>query len=298
MSSHKFDLYQTITNQLIDIMESGTKPWTMPFDDSCKLPKNFKTGESYKGINIILLWVASMSAGYKSPLWITFNQAKSLGAKINKGEKSTMITFYKTKEIEEDGETKTIPVIKYYRVFNIEQTNIEVDRESEDKKVNKNFDENVENKYCEIEQLIINNLGVKSIDHNSGSAYYKPDSDTIHLPPKKLFYCSKEMAATLIHEAIHATGHKSRLDRFSGKNNRFKSYDYSVEEIIAESASVFVLAELGINSDIHGHASYIESWIKHAKKDKRFLFKVFSDASKAAEFFLEKIYKNEKKIAA
>lgn len=294
MSQTNFDIHKHITAELIQVMEQGVKPWQLPFDQSIQLPMNYQTGEKYNGINIVLLWIAARNAGFQSPYWLTFNQIKSKGGKVNKGEKSTMIIFYKTKEIEEDGETKTIPIIKYYRVFNIQQTDIKIPKHS----VNKIYDQVVEADYNTISNLIVDNLGVSSINHDSGSAYYQPKSDSIHLPDKSLFFCSKEMFATLIHEAIHATGHKSRLDRFSGKNNRYGSYDYSVEEIIAESASVFVLAELGIQSDFHGHASYIDSWIKNAKEDKKFLFKVFSDASKAANYFMDMVYPKSIKSAA
>jgi antirestriction protein ArdC len=75
----KFNLYQTVTDRIIASLKAGVipweKPWKSPHFTGGPFPCNFRTGRSYRGINIMLLW----SSSYSSPFWITFNQANPHG---------------------------------------------------------------------------------------------------------------------------------------------------------------------------------------------------------------------------
>ena len=60
---------------------------------------------------------------FDSPFYVTFEQARSLGGTVRKGEKSTLVVFWKLLEsLEKDGSTKKTPFLRYYNVFNFTQT--------------------------------------------------------------------------------------------------------------------------------------------------------------------------------
>jgi antirestriction protein ArdC len=121
------DLYQQVTDQIIEALSQSTN-WIMPWHQKgLKLPQNVLTQNSYSGINILSLWIASYKNHYSSPLWGTYKQWQSLGAQVRKGEKSHSIVFYKNFEVEErneeTGEPETIKrfVLKSSSVFNVAQ---------------------------------------------------------------------------------------------------------------------------------------------------------------------------------
>lgn len=63
------------------------------------------------------------NAGFSSPMFMTFNQARKLGGNVRKGEKASLSLFYSTLEVEEEGraDTKMIPYAKQNNVFNVDQ---------------------------------------------------------------------------------------------------------------------------------------------------------------------------------
>ncbi len=48
-------------------------------------------GLPYRGINVIMLWSASVVAGYACPRWLTYKQAQELGGNVNKGERGELV---------------------------------------------------------------------------------------------------------------------------------------------------------------------------------------------------------------
>ena len=84
------DIYQAITDRIIESLENGVAPWVKPWA-SCGAPRNAVTGREYSGINTILLAMAP----YANPLWLTYNQAKAVGAMVRKGEHGTQVVFFK-----------------------------------------------------------------------------------------------------------------------------------------------------------------------------------------------------------
>lgn len=126
----KTDVYTKITDQIIAELEKGVRPWYTPWAAghvagpvSRPLRSN---GKPYSGINVIMLWATAMERGYSAPIWMTFKQAKELGAHVRKGEKGALVvyasTFTKT-EANANGEEveRDIPFLKGYTVFNVEQ---------------------------------------------------------------------------------------------------------------------------------------------------------------------------------
>ncbi len=50
----KFDLHQTVTNRIIELLEQGTVPWRKPWSSSGP-PMNAITKHAYQGINLWML---------------------------------------------------------------------------------------------------------------------------------------------------------------------------------------------------------------------------------------------------
>src|SRR3954454_4709786 len=104
------NIYEMVTERIIEKLENGVIPWRMPFQKGMAV--NWNTGKPYRGINAMLL---------DSGEYATFKQIKDSGGKVKKGEKSQMVVFWKMLEIE-DGESekdKTIPLMRFYKVFEI-----------------------------------------------------------------------------------------------------------------------------------------------------------------------------------
>ena len=85
----------------------------------------------------------------------------------------------------------------------------------------------------------------------------------------------------------HASGHPSRLNRETlNESYRFGDLAYAKEELRAELASVFLLAERGIPHNPDTHAAYLSAWIENLKTDKHEIFRAARDAHRAADFLI------------
>lgn len=277
----KTDVYQTVTNSIIESLERGVKPWVCPW--KCKgavsgIPSNFSTGQAYTGMNIMLLWCSAAKHGFQDPRWLTYHQATEQGAQVRKGETGTTGIFYKTLEKENDaGELERIPMLKTFTVFNIEQTDgLNLDEDIGPQPVTE-FDP-----LPDVEALF-QRTGA-NINERGQQAFYQPSTDEIWLPERHLFADAANFYATGLHELVHWTGAKSRLDR--GKGGKFGSESYAFEELIAELGCAFLMADLGVSGEVQ-HESYIASWLKTLKDDKRYIFQAASAASKAHRFLME-----------
>ena len=266
----KFD---EMTAKLIEKIESGESTnWIKPWKTG--LPKNHITGKHYSGANIVFLWNEAEEKGYSSNDWLTFNQIRKLGATVKKGEKATPVFFFKPFEIEEEDEetgeviVKTIPLLKVYNVFNIDQTTIEVEK-------------NEVEKTPEIEEFITN---TGAVIKQALQAYYQPKNDFIGIPSIETFISEEHYYSTLLHELAHWTGHPSRLNR--DQSGKFGSEDYAFEELIAETASCFLNAELGIDWEEMQHTEYLKSWLKAIKAEPKILWKAASQAQKVVNYLM------------
>ncbi|MEQ5117372.1 ArdC family protein [Morganella morganii] len=275
----KPDMYQTVTDNIIRALEAGVKPWVCPWTGSWAasgLPANFSTGTAYSGINIMLLWSSAAELGYTDPRWLTYKQAAEQGGQVRKGEHGTTIIYYKMLEKEnEAGETEHIPMLKTFTVFNVQQIdNLAVEYAA----LPAASFEPIE----KAEALTVRS-GAK-ITEKGIQAFYRPSTDEIYLPERFRFNNSADFYATQLHELIHWTGAKSRLNREKG--GKYGSDKYAFEELIAELGCAFLMADLGITGDVQ-HESYISSWLKALNDDKRFIFKAASAASKAHRYLRE-----------
>lgn len=294
----KFDVYQHVTDQIIASIEAGTPAWRKPWTgDMPGIPfPRRSTGEHYRGINIVMLWITATEKGYRSPFWFTFRQAKDLGAFVRKGEKSSTIVKYGTveKKDEETGEDKAIPYAKAYRVFNADQID-GLPEEYHGAPVEEPRDLGTEPNSALDAFFAATGIEIRTTDEPR--AYYRPSEDFIHMPPISTFHNAEGYYSTLAHEACHATGHKTRLDRFSRFADR-KAVAF--EELIAELGNCMLCAQLGLTPQFDQSAAYIESWLRALKDDKRLIFKAASEAQKAADLLIQAVPGNvtEKRAAA
>lgn len=277
----KIDIYDSITAKIVAQLESGVLPWNSQWKkkQSCNSRPLRSCGTAYQGINVIVLWIASLEFGYSSPYWMTFNQTKELGGNVKKGEKGTRVVYASTFTKEDEaGKDVTIPFLKTYTVFNVEQCENLPAKFYPEAKAEEivNEGERIENA-----DAFFASLGSK-VSYGGSRACYIPSLDAIEMPNFEDFVSPEAFYSVLAHEHIHWTA--KRVERDLG-GKRFGDEGYAMEELVAELGAAFTCADLGINSMAKpDHAAYIQSWIKVLKNDKRAVFTAASLSSKAVEF--------------
>jgi antirestriction protein ArdC len=273
----KTDHYQQITDSIIAKLEAGVSPWAPGWAGARASRPLRSCGEAYRGINVILLWMQAIEAGYSSPFWMTYKQAEELGGQVKKGAKGSRIVFFSAfdKEVESaDGskETKSIPFLKTYCVFNAEQF---YPTAEESAKL-------PESERIQAVQDWATATGAR-ITEEGARAFYRKSDDSVTMPEFSRFVSADAWASTLAHELTHWTGHGSRLNR--DLSGRFGDASYAMEELIAEMGAAFALADLGVSAvPRDDHASYLASWLAVLKADKRAIVTAAAAAGKAAEF--------------
>lgn len=280
------DVYQRITDRIIAELEEGARPWFKPWSADhmagrVSMPLR-STGEPYRGVNVISLWMTASVSGFACPYWFTFRQAQELGANVRKGEKGTLVVYANriTKtETDAKGEEveREIPYLKGYTVFNGDQIDGLPARFTERQAA----PQITPAQRIEAAEQFFRATGA-TLRHGGNRAYFAPALDVIQMPPFESFRDAESYTATLAHEFIHWTGHYSRLAReFTGK---FGSEKYAEEELCAELGSAFLCADLAITPETRpDHAAYIGSWLKALKGDKRLIFKAAAHAQRAAD---------------
>lgn len=280
----KADVYQEVTNKIIDLMETHGTNWCKPWESNglaSGLPFSVTSRAAYSGINVVLLW----AAGYSSSEWGTFKAWQAKGAKVRSGEKGTPIIFFKQLPVKDKDtdEKKMIPMIKQFYVFNAEQVE---GYEPEPIKTLEPLE------LLDNAEKFIKNTGATIHKVAGDNAYYRPSTDSITVPLPEQFKGEAHSDrlhgyyGTVLHELTHWTGSKKRLDREKGI--RYGDEKYAKEELIAELGAAFLCAELGISSEPReDHAHYLNSWLKALKDDKKLIVKAASQARKACEFLKE-----------
>lgn len=280
MANVKFNIYEEITNRIIEQLENGIIPWHKPWSGVTSGAYNRISKKPYSLLNQMLLKHDGEYATYK--------QWSDIGGKIKKGEKSEIVVFWKILNVEEnkDGktETKLIPLLKYINVFHISQV------DGVESKTVKLIEHNpieeaeqIKNDYVNRENIVIKEL-------ITDKAFYSPSRDFIQVPCKEQYKDIMEFYSTLFHEMIHSTGHRDRLGRLdcSIKFASFGTEDYSKEELIAEIGSAFLMNHIGIETSktFNNSAAYIQSWLRVLKDDNRFIVSASSKAEKAMKYIL------------
>lgn len=280
------DIYQSVTDRIIEAIEAGAGQWQMPWhvtNGSGVGPVNISSEKSYRGVNVLMLWCASMIEGYTSPVWGTYRQWQAEGAQVRRGEKSTSIVFYKALDRSAGGDSENEPaendprrtrfVARGFSVFNADQVDgfdhVPVRIDSEITRV-----EHVEGWIASLNP---------DVRHGGSKAFYSPIADYIQMPPLNSFKEIVPYYSTLLHELTHWSGHKSRCDR--DLKGRFGDLHYAMEELVAELGAAFLCSALGLEVDPRpDHAQYIDYWLRVLKSDKRAIFTAASSAQRAVDW--------------
>lgn len=289
MAEKKPPFHETVAQNLIEQLKAGTAPWQKPWDPGAPgfMPTNPLTGNRYKGINAIHL----MAQGRSDNRWMTYKQAKELGAQVRGKEKGTGVQYWKFTEertkLDANGKPVTDdkgkpvketiqlerPRVFFATVFNGEQ----IDGLPPLERKEQTWDAS------ERAEKILNASGA-DIRHGGDRAFYRPSSDHIQLPDKGQFPTADNYYSTALHELQHWTGHNSRLDRDLA--HPFGSEGYAREELRAEIGSMILGDELGIGHDPEQHAAYVGSWIKALQDDPLEIFRASAEAEKMSNYVL------------
>ncbi|OYV33551.1 MAG: antirestriction protein, partial [Acidocella sp. 20-61-6] len=198
------DVYARITDKILADLEQGVRPWFRPWSAdhaAGKITRPLRhNGIPYKGINVVMLWSASMLKGYACPLWLTFKQALELGGNVRKGETGELVVYadrITRTETDTKGEEveREIPFLKGYTVFNAEQC-----------------DGLPAHYYAKAEPPALTPLQrIEAADrffaatgaeirHGGTRAFYAQGPDFVQMPPFETFRDAESYAATLAHE--------------------------------------------------------------------------------------------------
>lgn len=287
----KRPFHEVVAERLIEQLKAGTAPWQRPWEPGqpgAFIPMNPTTGKRYRGINAIHL----MGQGRTDPRWLTYKQAVAVDAQVRRGEKGTPIQYWKftDEQAKTDDQGRPVfdakgqPVMEEVRlerprvffatVFNAEQ----IDGLPPLQRKEQTWDA------VERAERILQASGA-AIHHGEHiRAFYRPATDSIHLPDKGQFPTADNYYATALHELGHWTGHPQRLDRDLA--HPFGSDGYAKEELRAEIASMILGDELGIGHDPGRHAAYVGSWIKALQDDPLEIFRAAAEAEKIQEYVL------------
>ena len=270
------DLYQEVTNRIMEQLENGIIPWEKPWISAGNAVSH-ATGKPYSLLNQMLLG--------RPGEYVTFNQCQQEGGKVRKGEKSSMVVFWKWIE-EKDPDTeevKQIPFLRYFNVFHIDQCEGLTAKHTQKLPGTANADQTSE----AIIDGYIRTSGVR-LHHEAGDqAFYRPSTDSITLPLLAQFKETAEYYSTAFHEMIHSTGHKTRLDRLE-KTAFFGSEAYSKEELIAEIGAATLVNHTGLETSrsFRNSAAYVQNWLQVLQNDKRFIVSAAGKAEKAVNLIL------------
>ena len=275
-------IYAAITEKIIANLEtagSWMKLWQVPSPVSMN-------GHYYRGINRLVL----SSDPYKSRVYGTFQQIRANGGQVRKGEKSTIVVFWKN-SVEQDeatGETKKLFLLKFYHVFNSEQADFDEQGIKKIAELQNLVTEKVNSEHLEAEAIIEGFENGPDIHYSDKDdrAYYSPVADLISVPDKKYFKNSSAFYRTLFHECCHASGHPKRLNRFDGMSNSFGDIPYSKEELVAELGSSFLAGIAHLDLDIRNSAAYIKGWASALRDNQKWVMWAAARAEKAADHIL------------
>ena len=272
------DIYAEITARIIDQMENGIIPWQKPWVANGKAISH-ATGKAYSLLNQMLLG--------RPGEYMTFKQCQEAGGRVRKGEKSSMVVFWKwiEQEDEETGEKKEVPFLRYYNVFHINQC----EGISEKHTTETVFPDGADT-LATAQDIIYDYLsreGVKMTHTEGDQAFYRPATDEVVLPIRKQFISTTEYYSTVFHELTHSTGHPSRLNRLT-KPSFFGTEDYSKEELVAEIGASALVNYVGLETanSLRNNTAYIQNWLTVLKGDKRFIVSASGKAEKAVNLIL------------
>lgn len=284
------DIYAEVTEKVLALLEEGTVPWHRPWDAAAGLPTSMSTRRPYRGVNVFLLDTVAMVEGYGSPWWGTYRQIAELGGQVRKGERSTLVVFWRILEREATPEERArtgqakvrIPMLRQFNVFNAAQAD-GLGEAFSGAPSGQAFDP-----VASAEAIVEGWAGRPEIVHGGSRACYVPSRDRVCLPQPSAFSSADEYYSTMFHELTHSTGHASRLARPTLlESHSFGDESYSKEELVAEMGAAMLSAVAGIHQrTIEASASYLASWLRVLRAEPRMLVQAAGQAQRAADLIL------------
>ncbi|GAB3242904.1 hypothetical protein GCM10027346_39340 [Hymenobacter seoulensis] len=275
------DVYQLVTDRVIEALEAGQIAWRKPWHAAYGLPRNYVSGRAYTGINAFLLHLVG-----GTPFFLTFRQAKELGGNIRKGAKGMPVIYYNvtTRTDKQTGEEEKMPFIKYFTVFSVD------DVEGVDIVLPEQPQDRAHEPLAAAEALVAGWATCPRIEHGGAQASYTPGPDLVQVPRPETFTSGEAYYSTLFHELTHATGHASRLDRSDLAEALRPSgrAGYAREELTAEMGAAFLCGHAGLDpsATLENTAAYLQFWLEQLRGDKKLVVQAASRAQRAAEFIL------------
>jgi antirestriction protein ArdC len=290
---HLKDIQDAILSAMNEHGTNWIKPWAAKLAEGT--PYNVASKKGYKGFNPFWLSHHASKKGYSSLEWGTFKQWTDKGGSLKGAKGAGVPVFYWSRKEYKDAndldgngnpKVKQYLLFKNYIVFNRDvvqglKDNPAAKPKEKTEPVKARFDAKAANKYLDNTGAVIN--------YGGDSAHYTPVSDKIQLPnasdfkgtatstPEEAFY------STALHELVHWTGAKHRLNR--DLSGRFGNEEYAFEELIAETGAILLSIELGISPAPRAdHAQYLNGWKKAVRSDAKAIYSAFGKATKAVEY--------------
>ena len=294
-SPEKVNVYDEITQKIIEALEEGVAPWHKPWVTKGEC-RNAVTNRPYRGINTLILLLTMYRHDFTDSRWLTFRQVKEKGGYVRKGERGTGIIFWKflKKSIDnntddtpgdehpengDEGDVKIIAFAKRYTVFNVEQC---------DGLTLPPLPEHVDHDPGERNAIADQLIAVAHIKHGCDKACYVHGHDIIMLPNAETFDSMDNYYATALHELVHWTRLSYRLNRDFRSLFKTAKEAYALEELVAEIGASFLGTQADVPFEGMQHAEYVGSWLQALKNDTHYIFKAASKAQAAADYLLER----------
>jgi len=269
------DVYSIVTNQIISFLQQGSIPWHRSWPDR-KPPRNLLSNQPYRGINVWLL----LSTKYEHNLFLSWDQLKSVGGSVKRGEQGHVVVYSKKYTTDEAG--KQIPLLRYYKVFNIAQcTGIPSSL------IPNSVIQERDPLTC-AEAVVQQMASCPPIKHRKQRAFYDPGTDIVNMFGQKTCAIPAAYYRALFQQLIHSTGHASRLNRptIAGMLE-FGSDPYSLESIIAELGACYLCSHCGLgHADAKFDLVYLESWTGMLMGDKALIVSASTQAQRAVDYIL------------
>lgn len=291
---------EQVVTKILEDMKRDNLHWAVPYLPFFS-PRNPVSGTIYQGGNRIHLAFIGYMRGFTDNRWCTFNQIRDAGWHLKKGSKAAMVERWKMFDVyqkDDDGnvirDAEGKPEIEfcypklvgYWNVFNasdIEGIPPQLDAEMHEADSTGEVASNLK---------LSSRCPVKESPLYTGSAAYAPNSDRILIAPRGTFRSDESFTRILLHEMTHSTGHPDALNR--PFNTDFGSPEYAEEELVAELGSLFLSADLGIQTEDYegeyyeSHVVYLQSWMRSLSDDPSYLFKAASKADKADGYIMKR----------
>lgn len=292
-----------LVSSLIAFMERGATPWRREWDrHSGGHHINVFSGRAYQGANPILLTIGLHQRGATLPFWCGAAEARGHGLSPKPGSHAVTVLRPQLKRrpcptleattppgpVPQGDDTRAMRArerswVRYRPVslFNVEDLEggnlapLIAERQAIHQGCQR----------AEPERLARAEAVLRSwpvpMSHAGHRAFYNPQRDRIQLPVRRAFHSSAALYATWAHEALHSTGHPSRLGR--DLSGAVGGRAYAREELVAELGAVLLGDRLEIGSDVSNHAAYLAEWVSLLRETPHMLYKVLSEARRAAD---------------